>query len=195
MANLENSTLNTSFVLPYVRLFDLFDIEIDLLDSSSSSLLSSSSNSIRLPRFSYIRYLRNKNDLQQKIEEINKKILTFKLIKKINDPCVICHEIFPKKNILAILPCGHHYHYPCIKKWIDDNHETCPYCRDNISNRKNDFERTKTFFKLEKYIIEGKKLRKEELITKKIYCNDREKYCNNKFQKTPKLKKNYFCKR
>lgn len=47
---------------------------------------------------------------------------------KISDDliCAICLE----KCNEFIKPCGHRYHYKCIKKWLmEKNKKKCPYCQ------------------------------------------------------------------
>ena len=47
------------------------------------------------------------------------------------DECYICLE--PIKNNIALLNCGHKYHFDCISQWINkknDYRHVCVVCRD-----------------------------------------------------------------
>ena len=46
--------------------------------------------------------------------------------------CSICFENirFPQQ---AILKCQHGFHFSCLKEWFKES-QTCPICRQNISN-------------------------------------------------------------
>lgn len=43
--------------------------------------------------------------------------------------CAICLE--PCEDFLR--PCGHRYHYSCIKQWFNRNNKKhCPYCQKKV---------------------------------------------------------------
>ncbi|CAG9529766.1 unnamed protein product [Cercopithifilaria johnstoni] len=46
--------------------------------------------------------------------------------------CVICQCDFEKRDLVRMLPCGHHFHLKCIDKWLKGN-RTCPICRQNAA--------------------------------------------------------------
>lgn len=51
---------------------------------------------------------------------------------KISDEkhCIICLE----ECISYLKPCGHKYHYKCIKTWFNQGkkQKKCPYCQKNV---------------------------------------------------------------
>ena len=47
-----------------------------------------------------------------------------------NIECIICFENILANNI-AILVCGHYFHYTCIKKW-KRKRNACPFCEADI---------------------------------------------------------------
>ncbi len=50
--------------------------------------------------------------------------------KDSNEECIICTESFIKARRL---PCGHHFHFFCIAKWLKKNpSKICPICRRDI---------------------------------------------------------------
>ena len=44
-----------------------------------------------------------------------------------NDMCAICHEI---DGVMAVLPCGHKFHAPCLKQWFARK-IVCPICNSD----------------------------------------------------------------
>lgn len=42
--------------------------------------------------------------------------------------CIICITDIEKGSDTLLIPCGHMFHEPCIKSWLD-KHNTCPVCR------------------------------------------------------------------
>lgn len=47
-------------------------------------------------------------------------------------PCPICHEDLEEADI-ASLPCGHHFHQKCVKKWLVFGKSRCPMCNDSLT--------------------------------------------------------------
>ena len=43
------------------------------------------------------------------------------------EQCAICRMEFEPEDTLLVLPCGHHYHSACIRRWLEDQ-KTCPHC-------------------------------------------------------------------
>lgn len=48
------------------------------------------------------------------------------------DACSICYEDQDGKEEVASLPCGHHFHKKCVKKWLVSGHFRCPLCNDDF---------------------------------------------------------------
>ena len=46
--------------------------------------------------------------------------------------CPICHEDLEEADI-ASLPCGHHFHQKCVKKWLVFGKSRCPMCNDSLT--------------------------------------------------------------
>ena len=99
-------------------------------------------------------YLRDKilfeltNPLQQNIQNV-KNILTkdqFNVlpnfiykdlddnIKKINDKCLICMDIFNELDELKLIKCNHCFHIDCIKPWLTEQSCKCPNCRFELEH-------------------------------------------------------------
>lgn len=53
--------------------------------------------------------------------------------KKFNE-CVVCLEDFDNEDIIKELPCRHLYHVKCIDKWLSQNSNKCPVCKNEVSN-------------------------------------------------------------
>ncbi|EPY23747.1 E3 ubiquitin-protein ligase synoviolin [Strigomonas culicis] len=52
------------------------------------------------------------------------------------DPaCTICYDQMELHQHCRVLPCGHVYHEGCLRHWFESR-ATCPYCRDNVLERK-----------------------------------------------------------
>jgi hypothetical protein len=47
------------------------------------------------------------------------------------EDCSVCYEAIQERSAVK-LPCSHVYHKKCLRKWIKNNHATCPYCRERI---------------------------------------------------------------
>jgi hypothetical protein len=45
--------------------------------------------------------------------------------------CAVCLSEFEWGDVLRRLPCGHHFHGPCIDKWLKRN-KVCPLCLQDI---------------------------------------------------------------
>jgi len=46
--------------------------------------------------------------------------------------CIICRD---EMTSAKKLPCGHYFHYHCLRTWLEQN-DTCPYCRQAICARR-----------------------------------------------------------
>lgn len=47
------------------------------------------------------------------------------------DECSVCYEPITARNGIQ-LPCKHTYHTKCLRRWVNSNHATCPYCRSAL---------------------------------------------------------------
>lgn len=47
--------------------------------------------------------------------------------------CPICLEKLKDGDEVISLPCAHTFHFQCITSWLSE-HDTCPLCRNPISN-------------------------------------------------------------
>ena len=45
--------------------------------------------------------------------------------------CIICREQMVHGEHAKVLPCGHIFHFYCLRSWLE-RQQTCPYCRANI---------------------------------------------------------------
>ena len=53
-----------------------------------------------------------------------------KNFKQIN--CSICQEAFKSNQKIPTLPCGHDFHWNCLKKWVTETRQTCPLCQSVV---------------------------------------------------------------
>lgn len=53
----------------------------------------------------------------------------------INDSCAVCLEDFEENIKLKLLACGHGFHPKCIEPWITDRSDTCPVCRETVTDK------------------------------------------------------------
>lgn len=58
----------------------------------------------------------------------------------INDNCAICLEDFVESVKVKLLACGHGFHPKCIAPWISERSDTCPVCRETVTDKFNDNE-------------------------------------------------------
>ena len=42
--------------------------------------------------------------------------------------CIVCREPMRPDEHAKVLPCGHIFHFYCLRSWLERSH-TCPYCR------------------------------------------------------------------
>ena len=82
---------------------------------------------------------------QQKVESIIRGLPKFKIDKKYLDnleksgeeyvkKCVICMENYKENDEVETLPCFHIFHNNCIEEWFNNNNNTCPICKNDITN-------------------------------------------------------------
>lgn len=45
--------------------------------------------------------------------------------------CIICLKDYENLDTLLMTPCGHEYHYECIKDWFRKKNK-CPICKFSI---------------------------------------------------------------
>jgi len=46
--------------------------------------------------------------------------------------CVICQDEYQPGDKLSTLPCVHHFHTDCIRKWVDECKPECPLCKAEL---------------------------------------------------------------
>ena len=49
-------------------------------------------------------------------------------LEKLDDCCAICRETMKQAKVL---PCGHYFHYSCLRSWLEQSH-SCPVCRASL---------------------------------------------------------------
>lgn len=62
-------------------------------------------------------------------EEI--KLLKKRRVGECSSKCTICYEKYSKRQIIRSLPCGHSFHYKCLKPWLKTSIH-CPLCRYDL---------------------------------------------------------------
>jgi len=55
-------------------------------------------------------------------------------IKKINEKCLICMDIFTELDELKLIKCNHCFHIDCIKPWLTEQSCKCPNCRFELEH-------------------------------------------------------------
>lgn len=45
--------------------------------------------------------------------------------------CTVCFEKYSKGQVIRVLPCGHKFHYKCLKPWLKTSVH-CPLCRFDL---------------------------------------------------------------
>jgi len=61
--------------------------------------------------------------------------LEAKGIKLMNDSCPICLAEFKEKTRIKLLPCDHGFHPECIEPWISQHKDSCPMCRETVTDK------------------------------------------------------------
>ena len=69
--------------------------------------------------------------------------------------CPVCLESFNSEKKTVSTQCGHLIHDECIQKWLDQGTNTCPKCRQKITNRHEIYQRVLTTKLLEDKDLEG----------------------------------------
>ncbi|XP_074381068.1 E3 ubiquitin ligase BIG BROTHER-related-like isoform X2 [Apium graveolens] len=70
-------------------------------------------------------------------EELISRLPTFKynsrIFSKKKEECVICCMVYSSGEMLINLPCAHHYHSECIKRWLSLK-KLCPVCQTEVQD-------------------------------------------------------------
>ena len=75
--------------------------------------------------------------IDEKFIEISKKEENSK--KEQFNKCIICMEDYKIGDEVETLPCFHLFHKECIDRWFKNNKDSCPICKNKISNREDDY--------------------------------------------------------
>ena len=75
--------------------------------------------------------------IDEKFIEISKNKENSK--KEQFNKCIICMENYEIGDEVETLPCFHLFHKECIDKWFKSNKDSCPICKNKISNREDDY--------------------------------------------------------
>lgn len=46
----------------------------------------------------------------------------------LGEECAVCLAAFESQDLVATLPCRHHFHRSCIAKWLSECRRSCPLC-------------------------------------------------------------------
>jgi len=134
VSNNSNMELNSNFELNstinYYLNDNLYYDNNDSNDYAIDYLLSQIPSSNIIERL-FSDYISNKNKLNEKEYE--------KYISK-NDKIIECPICFNNKESVKIEKCGHEYCDDCLRNWLQNHVNTCPICRINISEDREDRE-------------------------------------------------------
>eukprot|EP00438_Fugacium_kawagutii_P028582 Skav221633 [mRNA] locus=scaffold2627:268128:268379:+ [translate_table: standard] len=50
-----------------------------------------------------------------------------------DEACSICHDDMCHSSNVTQLPCGHHFHRACVKKWLVSGQPRCPLCNHDFA--------------------------------------------------------------
>jgi len=50
----------------------------------------------------------------------------------VGEMCSVCLVAFDDNAVAAELPCGHHFHFDCVSKWLAECRSACPLCGEDI---------------------------------------------------------------
>ena len=73
----------------------------------------------------------------------NGEVPTARIIDTGQPSCSICLGEYALEEAVVRLPCGHHYHEPCIHSWTD-SHARCPLCNFDLREDYKHFLRVMT---------------------------------------------------
>lgn len=60
----------------------------------------------------------------------------------IGEECPICLQELVRADIVAVMPCRHYcFHHACIRRWLAEGNDTCPLCRQSVTDSLNAFAR------------------------------------------------------
>lgn len=60
----------------------------------------------------------------------------------IGEECPICLQELVRADIVAVMPCRHYcFHHACIRRWLAEGNDTCPLCRQSVTDALNAFAR------------------------------------------------------
>lgn len=81
-----------------------------------------------------VKIVSSKEDINKMENIIFEKFKTNELCK--NTQCNICLEEYEDSDYLILFKCNHYFHKDCIIKWLEDNSNKCPICREEVSKGK-----------------------------------------------------------
>lgn len=62
------------------------------------------------------------------------KLISKRRVKKSGSTCVVCHCHYVQNEVVRVLPCGHVFHYKCLKPWFKQSNN-CPVCRLDVRSK------------------------------------------------------------
>jgi len=101
---------------------------------------------VLLRAFSRIRKRRTVKMRVRVIPEVifSSEKLEAKGINLMNDSCPICLVDFKEKTRIKLLPCDHGFHPECIEPWIRQHNDSCPMCRETVTDKLTQAQRDAT---------------------------------------------------
>eukprot|EP00929_Paragymnodinium_shiwhaense_P000891 TRINITY_DN101098_c0_g1_i1.p1 TRINITY_DN101098_c0_g1~~TRINITY_DN101098_c0_g1_i1.p1 ORF type:complete len:576 (+),score=112.48 TRINITY_DN101098_c0_g1_i1:235-1962(+) len=64
----------------------------------------------------------------EKKERVEKSMSRVSVEACLGETCTVCLLAFEENDIVAKLPCQHHFHRECISKWLTERRSACPLC-------------------------------------------------------------------
>ena len=102
-------------IIQPTNLYDFYEYIVELLKDTNKSVLSESSFGT-LDNCKYT--------------DINKYYSNTSLTPM--KQCCICIDDFKSVDDIVVLDCKHNFHTNCIKEWLTNQSNTCPFCKKNI---------------------------------------------------------------
>jgi hypothetical protein len=129
-----NSTSHAKPQTPFCPISSTFQVPSHphgLISSTNNSNLSSLNNDTYSGFFSPSSLSQSEFDENLILTREETKLIPKQKVGRCSGECTICFETYKKSQIIRNLPCGHKFHYKCMKPWLKTS-SFCPLCRFDL---------------------------------------------------------------